>query len=212
MTSAPESPDLTLEKPENPLTAAKRDALTDLAVDLIHQGGLVALTYRSLAKAAGVSVGTIQREFPSRELMLESVFERAWKRAGISPEDTDAPDAAEALFEVCSRAVPITEPIDPCIRAYFEILIEVTRNPALKKKVEAVENEGEELYLGLIERAQQEGAISRNLDAEDLLSQIWTFSDGLCLASYIYPDDFPPERLAKLWADGYRALVGADSD
>jgi len=181
--------------------------LTDLAIGLIAAGGLKALTYRSLAAAAGVSVGSIQSEFPSRLKMLDATFDRAWSRAGLQAGEEEAPSPRAKLFEVCSRAVPVEETPDPNIRAYFELIFEASRDPQLKQDIEAVELEGEKKYLRLIERAQEEGEIDPSHDPQVLIDLIWSLGDGLCVAAYTYPESHTPERISRLWTEGFEAIL-----
>jgi len=189
----------------------KRARLTDLAVGLIAEGGLPTLTYRSLASAANVSVGSIQHEFSSREEILEATFERAWRQAGLRPGEEEADSPRAKLFEICSRAVPVEEPPDPNIRAYFELIFEASRDPQLKEGIEAVELEGEKKYLRLIERAQEAGEIDPNHDPQVLIDLIWSLGDGLCVAAYTYPESHTPERISRLWSEGFEALLAPRS-
>lgn len=206
MSTTPKAP-----KQENALDRAKRDALTDLAIGLIAGGGLAALTYRSLAAAAGVSVGAIQNEFPSRHEILDATFDRAWGRAGMQEGEEKADNPREKLFEVCSRAVPIEDPPDPSIRAYFEILSDATRDPATKTIITEIELEGEKRYLELVRRAQEAGEIDRSHDPQVLLDLIWSLGDGLCIAAFTYPKTFTPERVKALWTEGFEALLAPRS-
>ena len=199
----------TPKEPEqaNALARAKRDTLTDLAIGLIAAGGITALTYRSLASAAGVSVGAIQNEFPSRHEMLDATFDRAWRRAGMKEGEEKAPNPREKLLEVCSRAVPVEDPPDPSIRAYFEILSDATRDPDTKSIITEIELEGEKRYLELVRRAQEAGEIDSSHNPQDLLDLIWSLGDGLCIAAYTYPKTFTPQRVKALWTEGFEAIL-----
>ena len=195
----------------NALARAKRDTLTDLAIGLVAGGGLAALTYRSLAAAAGVSVGSIQNEFPSRHEILDATFDRAWGRAGMQEGEEQAPNPREKLFEVCARAVPVEDPPDPSIRAYFEILSDATRDPNTKTIITEIELEGEKRYLELVRRAQEAGEIDPSLDPQNILDLIWSLGDGLCIAAYTYPKTFTPQRVKALWTEGFEALLNRES-
>ena len=191
----------------NALARAKRDTLTDLAIGLVAEGGLSALTYRSLAAAAGVSVGSIQNEFPSRHEILDATFDRAWGRAGMQEGEEQAPNPREKLFEVCSRAVPVEDPPDPSIRAYFEILSDATRDPNTKSIITEIELEGEKRYLSLVNRAQEAGEIDPSLDPQNIIDLIWSLGDGLCIAAFTYPKTFTPQRVKALWTEGFEAIL-----
>lgn len=186
-----------------------RTEIIDLALEILAEQGLGAVTYRSLASAAGCSTNPIVTQFPTKASILEAVFERAWERAGIRAGEAESPEPLETLFEVCSRAVPISEPTDPAIRAYFELLFETSRNPELRSVITLVEETGQPAYLRLIARAQDAGEIDPGLDPEDVLYAIWSLGDGLCLDAYTYPEEFTPERTRRVWELGFRAIVSA---
>jgi len=198
-------------KQPNALARAKRDTITDLAIGLIAEGGLAALTYRRLAAAASVSVGAIQNEFPSRLELLDATFVRAWNRAGMQEGEEKAENPREKLFEVCSRAVPVEDPPDPSIRAYFEILSGATRKRATKTIIAEIELEGAKRYLELARRAQEAGEIDPGHDPQVLLDLIWSLGDGLCIAAYTYPKTFTPQRVKALWTEGFEALLAPRS-
>jgi AcrR family transcriptional regulator len=201
----------TVSEKENSLARDKRNALTDLAIGLIAEGGLAALTYRSLAAAAGVSVGSIQAAFPNRFEILDATFDRAWSRAGMQEGEEKADNPREKLFEVCSRAVPAEDPPDPSIRAYFEILSDATRDPDTKTIITEIELEGEKRYLELIRRAQEAGEIDPGHDPQTLIDLIWSLGDGLCIAAYTYPKTFTPQRVRNLWTEGFEAILAPRS-
>lgn len=186
-----------------------RTEIIDLALGILAEQGLGAVTYRSLASAAGCSTNPIVSQFPTKTSILEAVFERAWKRAGIRAGEAESPQPLDTLFEVCSRAVPVSEPTDPAVRAYFELLFETSRNPELSEVIAGVEETGQTDYLELIRRAQDAGEIDAGLDPEDVLYAIWSLGDGLCLSAYTYPEEFTPERTKKVWELGFRAIVSA---
>jgi AcrR family transcriptional regulator len=205
MSSTPTTPEKSTAG--NGTSPKRREVMIGLAIDLIARGGLTALTYRSLATAAEVSVGTVQQEFPTRINMLEAIFERNWKNAGMRPEEAEADEPLAKLFEVCSRAAPISDPPDPDLRAYFELLTEMTRDPELKRSLSRVEEGEYPLYIRLIERAQQAREIDPGLSPDLLLSQIWALSDGFCLAAYLDPETSTPQSVREAWTKAFDSLV-----
>ena len=82
---------------DNILTEAKRRAMIDLAIGIVAEGGLGALTFRSLAAAAGTSTAPFTTEFGSRENMLEKVIAVVWRRLGIQEGEEDSDDPLETL-------------------------------------------------------------------------------------------------------------------
>ncbi|MFM9413943.1 TetR/AcrR family transcriptional regulator [Peptococcus simiae] len=59
-----------------PITS--KEALLTTARALTAQDGLLKLTVRKLAGAAGVSIGTVYNYFPSKEALIEAVIRSVW--------------------------------------------------------------------------------------------------------------------------------------
>jgi len=87
-----------------PLSEAKRDALLSAASDLIAQVGISAPTAR-IAKAAGVSEGTLFTYFPTKDDLLNQVFIEIETKlaATMSAPYPENASSRERLFIVWSR-------------------------------------------------------------------------------------------------------------
>lgn len=71
----------------------RRDRLVDVTLDLIAAQGLAGATYRTIADAAGVPLGSMTYHFPSREDLVFAAFER-FANDGFSSLDDAMADAA----------------------------------------------------------------------------------------------------------------------
>ena len=192
---------------KNALAEAKRTAMIDIAIELIADGGLGGLTFRKLAARAGTSTAPFTTEFGSREAMLEDVVKVVWRRLGVRPGELEAEEPLATLRDVLRRATPVEEPVNPLLKAWLELYVEAIDNAPLKKALREVEAEGYPSYIGLIERCQAAGEISKAHDPEDLLSALWALGDGLLLGYLLHPDFFTGERTNRIWEQGFGALV-----
>lgn len=89
-----------------PLSEEKRDALLEAASDLVAQLGTGASTAK-IAKAAGVSEGTLFTYFPSKDDLLNDLFveiESELAETMLGPYPTEA-SARDRLFIVWSRLI-----------------------------------------------------------------------------------------------------------
>ena len=192
---------------DNILTEAKRRAMIDLAIGIVAEGGLGALTFRSLAAAAGTSTAPFTTEFGSRENMLEKVIAVVWRRLGIQEGEEDSDDPLETLQVVLRRATPVDTPPSPEMSAWLDLYVESIHNEALKKSLTEVEAEEHPSYIRLIEKTQAAGQIPDSLDPEDLLTSLWALGDGLLIGYMLYPEHFTAERTDRIWEQGFRALI-----
>lgn len=195
------------EEKGNILTRAKRGVMVDLAIEVIAEGGLGALTFRRLAADAGTSTAPFTTEFGTREEMLKQIIKEVWRRLAIQQGDLETEDPIEALRVVLRRATPVEEPVSPLLKAWLELYVAAIDEPPLKEALTEVEAEEYPVYIGMIERCQQAGQISKAHDPEDLLSALWALGDGLLLGYLLHPDFFTGERTDRIWEQGYRALI-----
>lgn len=89
--------------------AATRDRIVDAAVGLLQDGDAAAIAMQDVAEAAGVSVRTVYRAFPTKDDLLvgvmETIKERFERTAGTPPTTREelassVPGAVRAVFEV----------------------------------------------------------------------------------------------------------------
>ena len=192
---------------DNVLAEAKRRAMIDLAIGVIAEGGLGALTFRRLATAAGTSTAPFTTEFGSREVMLAEILKVAWRRLGIQEGEGESSEPLATLRVVLRRATPVEQPVSPEMAAWLDLYVESAHNESLKKALTEVEADEYPAYISLIERAQAEGQVPDSLDPEDLLTGLWALGDGLLLGYMLYPDHFTAERTDRIWEQGFRALL-----
>lgn len=189
--------------------AERREALVRLAMDLIAEEGLAACTFRNLAAREGRTTRPFTYEFGSRSELLAAVAHVAWEELGFSRGNEPKPgaDPLAQLYELCSRAVPLTGMDDPAMRVYTAILCHSAEDPDLGNALAEEDRAGIGDYLQLVRAAQDKGQIPKERDPEDVIAAIWALGDGLILAAVHHPDHFTPERTQRIWKQGFEALT-----
>ncbi|WP_166828116.1 TetR/AcrR family transcriptional regulator [Brevibacterium limosum] len=96
--------------------AQRRTEIVHTLWQVIYLKGIDGVSFRSVAEAAGISVGRVQHYFPSRsELILEGCRQLVQGAEVADPEDVDASSgpgsvrALSALREFCFAFVPAGE-------------------------------------------------------------------------------------------------------
>jgi AcrR family transcriptional regulator len=129
-----------------------------------------------IAEAARVGRGTLFRNFASKEdLIAAIVVERMHEAVARGGELVDSEDPAEALFEFLAEMVG-RQQLD---RALFEALDDTW---LAKDPIRAAHAEVVELVGRLLARAQEAGAVRRDICAMDLLVMF----KGACTATTVY--------------------------
>jgi AcrR family transcriptional regulator len=80
-----------------------RDAIVDAAVGLLESGHGDQVTVPQVAEAAGVSLRTVYRYFPTREDVLAAAGQRARERMGLRVEVRDVEDIVTSWWENSAR-------------------------------------------------------------------------------------------------------------
>jgi AcrR family transcriptional regulator len=75
---------------DRPIPRSRRDAILDVALDLMSEHGASATSMRSLATACNVNVAALYHYFPSKADLLRSVIEE--RRYGLRLRDVPAVD------------------------------------------------------------------------------------------------------------------------
>lgn len=119
---------------------ATKNRILHSVLDLVAEGGIHAVTYRSVAEAAGVAQGVMTYHFSTRREMLSAAFrlhherirESAIELPGAAVTDLTL-DAKAKLVLGFVKAMVVEE--RPRYLAEFEIMLEIARDPELRREV-----------------------------------------------------------------------------
>jgi AcrR family transcriptional regulator len=154
------------DKPLRADARRNRELVLTAARDLLAADG-AAVSFDAIARAAGVGVGTVYRHFPDRQALFAAVvLDRIVTVTRDARGATCADDPEEAFIE------------------FFERLAgQVALNQALCDAIDGAVLVPDELRAeflaalgGLLDRAQQSGAIRADLDVTDLLDLVIGFA------------------------------------
>jgi AcrR family transcriptional regulator len=146
------------------------DQILLVARDLAGREG-ANVSLREIARTAGVGLGTLQRHFPTREVLLEALLRTSFDTlTARAVELGSADEAGMALVTWLRETVAIAH-------AY---------SGAIKSMVAAIEDEESALHAScvsmkaagthLLNRAQQEGQARRDMDGADLFAFVGALS------------------------------------
>ena len=94
-------------------TQATRERITQAAVEFFNKtGGQEELTYKAVAKEAGVTEMTVYRHFPKREDLMQALWTTVNSRIGVK-----MPETLAALIEGNQRLFQGFENLGPLMRA-----------------------------------------------------------------------------------------------
>jgi AcrR family transcriptional regulator len=172
-----------------------RDHLLTAARAAFTEDG-VAASLEGIAGRAGVGIGTLYRHFPSREALVEAVFDDqvgAWLAAAERAAGAD--DAWQGLCEYLERMLELQAEH----RALHDVFMQ---DPGGERHAEA-RAEMRRLLERVLARAREQGALRGDYTAGDLAMLFWSLGPVLDATASIAPH--AARRHLGLVLDGLRA-------
>lgn len=122
-----------------PTNPARRQALTDAAIELLASSGAHGLTHRAVEKAAGLPPGTASNYFRSREALLVAAAERIVE---LHHADTDrAVEQPASLVDLLTESLlTAATTLRDRYLAIFELQLEAARRPALASALASLQD------------------------------------------------------------------------
>lgn len=160
----------------------RRERIAEAIWRLAADGGLDALTMRTVAATAGITLSRLQHYFPTKDDLLAFAFdlvrERTAPRADPGePDDDTAP--GEPVYRLLAELLPLDEAREPVVHANLGRLALAARQPhhaAAHQKAHA------ELHTHLLTRlraGQRRGEVAVALDVTATARTLLALVDGL---------------------------------
>jgi len=147
-----------------------RQAILDAALELCQEQSFAGLTMEGIAKRAGVGKQTIYRWWPSKAaILLEALTERA-------TDTLEFPDTGDLVADLRTQMSLVVRAFnDPMFAAYSRGLIAAAQSdPEIAAAVvKSVIQPRVDSCVERIEKAQQAGAVRRELDPRDIVELLY---------------------------------------
>jgi AcrR family transcriptional regulator len=170
------------------LVAAGREVFAERGVDA---------SLEEIARRAGVGIGTLYRHFPSREALVEVIFEEHIGQVLAAADEAAAADDAwaglvaflERVLDLQARNLPL--------RDVF------VRHPVGKGRIAAQRRQIGPLLKKMVVRAREQGVLRSDFTVGDLALAMWSFAPVFEATAGIAPNVW--RRHLQLVLDGMRA-------
>lgn len=193
MTSAAAPPSLPVSR-----AGDRRDELADVVLDLTAERGLDAVSVREVATAAGVSIGTVQHHFGTKDALLLAAFERVVRatRDRVAAVSTAGTKAAR-IARVLGQLLPLDDHRTREARVYLAFAARAAATPALA----AVQSEL------LTELRSELAAVLGGRAAVERATLLLGVVDGLALQQVSSTDRLDPTTLRRVLARAVDAVL-----
>ena len=165
--------------------AARRDAILEATLDQIVERGTEALRMKDVAEAAGVSVGTLQYYFGSRNDLLVEAF-RAHSHMVVDAI-TDLSKAQGSGWEKMRASLAAV----PCIgdarrrsQVWIELLAASSRNEFLRASVDEVFDQWRSHFQAVIDIGIRDGSLRPQTEADLIVDILIAAIDGFDVAAF----------------------------
>ncbi|MFI9551158.1 TetR/AcrR family transcriptional regulator [Nonomuraea endophytica] len=180
--------------------AQRRRQVVEATMRVIAARGMEGPTVAEVAAEAGVSVGLVQRYFPTKDEMLLLTFE--FLGARLVERLKDVWEAGGPLKDRLRRCLLELLPLDDErtaeIRIYQVFCGRAVSNPALRRIQVAVYSAARTDLAATIAQAQAQGEIPAGRDPDEEAASLWALVDGLALHSCADPGGLPPAMAERL--------------
>lgn len=157
--------------------AARRTEIVHGLWQVIYTRGIDAVTFRSVADAAGISIGRVQHYFPSREGLILEGCRQLVASADLGGSD-DAKDHVAELTEFLHAFIPSGEAMRMGASVWFTYVAKAVGDPDIAEIVVDNDRRTEEAAVERVERARAQGGGSA-LSSADVAARIVALAKGL---------------------------------
>jgi AcrR family transcriptional regulator len=159
----------------------RREAITSAAAALFASQGFAETSTADIAKAAGISTGSLFYYFPDKAAIFRAIFEQdipESRRLFEAHDETDDP-ASSILDVVATLANPARDELEPGL--LVELLRRAGNDPQLMEIVVANEAIVQDGLASLVRRAAVEGHVDKSLDPATAATWIRRIIDAVYL-------------------------------
>jgi AcrR family transcriptional regulator len=157
----------------------------------------VEASLEQVALRAGVGIGTLYRHFPTRDDLVEAIFERrVGELVAVAEEAAAEPDGWRAFCNFLERTLEL--------QAEDRVLKDVLlRHPPRAGKLAGAREALRRRYEQLLARARADGALRGDFTSADLALLLWSFRPVMDATTGVAPGAW--RRHLHLVLDGLRA-------
>ncbi|RKT84758.1 DNA-binding transcriptional regulator, AcrR family [Saccharopolyspora antimicrobica] len=176
--------------------AARREAIMRAAIALFAERGFESTSAAEIAKAAGLSSGSVFYYFADKRAVFRALFERDLPAARelVARHATGADPVASLLAMVDVLAADAMDPLAPGIMV--ELVRQVDKDPELAQLIAETAATQHAGFAALVERGISDGSIDPELDPGEAAQWIQVAIDGAFLNAD--PDHDPRPMLRRM--------------
>jgi len=152
----------------------------DAALRLVARDGLSAVTFRSLATEAGMSLGAVQKAFPSKEQLLRAMFGRLRETASLPAlGEPGRPTLRDWFVALMVTVLPLDAPRRAAELQGAAFVERAPFDAEIGMAVAASDQELRAAFASLVRRAQAEAEVPASIDPDATAWAVLAFMQGM---------------------------------
>ncbi|HEY3339039.1 MAG TPA: helix-turn-helix domain-containing protein [Propionicimonas sp.] len=168
----------------------RQAGFADAALRLLARHGMAAVTFRTVAAEAGMSLGAVQKAFPTKDVMLRVMFARLRdSSAGPAPRGPGGPTVEAWLVERMMSLLPLDAARRAAELQRVSFAERAAFDPAIAAAVAASDHELRVALADMMRDAQANGQLPSSVDPDAAAWAARAFVKGM--ASQLLYDPAP---------------------
>jgi AcrR family transcriptional regulator len=168
----------------------RQAGFADAALRLLARDGMPSVTFRTVAAEAGMSLGAVQKAFPSKDVMLRAMFARLRETStGPARNGPGGPTVEGWLVERMMSLLPLDDARRAAELQRVSFAERAAFDPAIAAAVAASDHELRAALAGMIREAQANAQLPSSVDPDAAAWAARAFVKGM--ASQLLYDPAP---------------------
>lgn len=196
--------------PADARRAQQRERILSAAEQLLVVHGVERTRLRDVGEAAGVSIGTVQHYFDTRDRLVRELFDWSSDRrldGWLAATKAGRRDAWERVTGLLAYA--LAEPIQRRSRVWIEFCA-MARNEELREKLGSFYDAWRQPFREAIDQGVRDGIFHPIRPVGDIVDTLVLLVDGAEVAISLGAPGTSPERLRHLLVEAARAALHVD--
>jgi AcrR family transcriptional regulator len=158
-----------------------RDDLTDALIRVVVEQGLDAVSIRTVARAAGVSIGTVQYHFATKDDLLLAAYERAIDQVSLRARAVAEQDPAPATYirSLLRELLPLDDRREAELRVALAFSARSVYSPRLTELYTEGYRALVDAVAGALEQAVEHGEAAHGVEPRRDATEAVAVADGL---------------------------------
>ncbi|GAA4662301.1 TetR/AcrR family transcriptional regulator [Gordonia humi] len=171
---------------------SSRAAVLTAILEIVDDRGLDSVSFREVAAAAGVSIGTVQYYCRSKDEMLRAAYEHIAERLAARVVAVAAPTVREHIDLVARELLPLDPERTAESRVYLAFAARAATSPSLRAVQHRILGSLRDGLVDAFAHAVAEGSARPDLDPRVAAVTTAALVDGLLLHRLTDPDEVTP--------------------